>query len=134
NAAYAPADQALREIQLAHAPRDMRLRVRVTLNTFHEDFWLAAASLPPVAGAMAWRVNGDGTMAENGWRDGWTMVLLGDWREERDGEQHWLTAPGEHGPELAGRTVLVTVTGDRARAQDYLARIDWARLRGLLTP
>lgn len=112
----------------AGVAKDATATVTLTANHFYE-YLSKPVKEAPVSGASVYRVEPAGSTQE----EGTTWAFLGPWRAVEEGGAVSLRADEKPGS-TAVRTILVKVKAERGRARATLEKVDWAALRGLLSP
>jgi hypothetical protein len=121
----------MNDIMKAMAPRDVRVRINVSVNNLSESLPPRVVEAPSVAGAPSWHTERDYS-AGHGWRETVTWVFLGKgWKYYRDGP-YVEVQPAKGVPSLAVQGIVVRIEADAARTKGIIAKIDWASLQGLL--
>lgn len=113
-------------------PEDVKLKVYLTANEFHEGFMAVPAGQSLMEGFPLVRVDNQGHTG-TGWHEGSSYVFLGNWRYVSDDNYTAMEADQVSGqPHTRVQTITVRVEGEKQRAQTFLSRIDWKALNALL--
>ena len=125
-------DRQFEDILRENQPKDARASLSIHINSLGEEFTGPLAALPPLAGAQAWRTQG-AYSPNQGWREGVTVVLLGEWTMDKAGDSTILTAKTRPGlPATTVQTVVVRLSAGQDRARQMLESLDWAQIKDLL--
>lgn len=122
-----------REIRREFSPRDWKVAVLVTANSFFKGFHQPVTE-ERIAGRRVYRREGD-YLDDGTWEDGCSYVFLGaDWglTEGDVMERHMMAAAQDGLPHTAVQTIIVEVWADAQRSRTILEAIDWNALEGLL--
>lgn len=122
------------EVKSKNSPRDVEFQVSFKTNIFAESLNATAKKEAPVAGALVMRTEGGMDGYYHTWYEGTTYVFLGrNWKVQRDGDTWLVNTPPQRGvPHTTVQTVVVSIEGDPARAREYIKKIDWQALKGLI--
>jgi hypothetical protein len=122
-----------REIRREFSPRDWKVAVLVTANSFFKGFHQPVTE-ERIAGRLVYRREGD-YLDDGTWEDGCSYVFLGaDWGLTAGDvmERHMIATAQDGLPHTAVQTITVEVWADAQRARTILEAIDWNALEGLL--
>ena len=110
-------------------PKDVRLLVRIFANPSGWWSFEPGQRVAPIMGSMAFRE--EGRFRNTDWLTGVTYVFLGDnWSCEDD---YYVEVEPILGTSyLKVQSVLVEIHGEESRVDDYVERMDWGALKGLL--
>lgn len=122
------------EIASKNSPHDVKLNVCLNVNNFEALLDHSAKKETSIAGGLVMRTDSCIDGYYHTWTEGSTYVFLGnDWRVAKDGESWRVTSNSDSKlPHTTVQTIVVSVQGDPVRARNYLERIDWNVLKGLL--
>lgn len=123
-------EAVVNEMTRAMTPRDVLVRINVSVNNLSESFPPRTVESGLVAGAPSCRREGESGQA--GWREPITWVFLGDGWTFHAGGPYMEKQPAQGVPSLAVQGIVVRIEGDAARTKGIIEKTDWAALKGLL--
>lgn len=111
-----------------HLIKDAEASIRVSLND-NEAELLHGEPVSVRGAAFALRREGGRTGATD-WNEGRTLILYGDWRQERENA---FRAEGEQQPFAPkAKTVKILITGDKKRVEQLLKKMDVKAILSLM--
>jgi hypothetical protein len=123
-------ESVINELTRSMTPRDVDVRIDVSVNNLSESLPARTVEAPPVAGLPACRKEGE--EGSGGWREPVTWVFLGPgWKFRTPGPYMEMPVP-KGVPSLAVQGIVVRIEADAARTRGIIDKTDWAALKGLL--
>ena len=82
---------------------------------------------------MVYRSEGSFSRERDEWVEGYTYIILGNWRYKEEGGYRFVEAVKDKRlPRTAVQTIVVKIQADPARAGELMKKIDWERLQRLI--
>lgn len=120
-------DEIIREL----APKDVRLDVRITVNSLWVSFAVPGQQIPSIAGGEAFRT--EEKFTNERWENSATYIFFGNWEFIDEGYAGYMEATPLPGiPSTEVQTIILSVQGEETRVNDYLKKVDWTTLKSLL--
>lgn len=121
-------DEIIREL----APKDVKLNVRITVNSLWAPFAEPGQEIPLIAGGKAFRT--EERFKNERWENSVTYIFFGEnWEFIDDGYAGYMEATPLPGiPSTEVQTIILAVQGEETRVNDYVKKVDWTTLKSLL--
>ncbi|MBN1905123.1 MAG: hypothetical protein JW927_08505 [Deltaproteobacteria bacterium] len=121
-------DQKIAEL----TPHDIELRVDFSANLFYQQFMDIPAKQDVFEGCKIFRIDELG-QTEQGWREGSTYIFIGYFNYVKQDSNPYMEAkpiPGILHTKV--QTVVIRITGEKNRAQEFIKKMDLKAIKSLM--